>query len=135
MTAQSQQSPLAGFGPNEWLVDEIYQQYLPDKDSVNPAWWEFFEDYSPATARGHLGQRRRAHRATRGSSHRDSGARAAATPAAAAARRRHARRTCGTRSRRPAATPSAPAAPARSGSAAALALPAADAGRSPRQSC
>jgi len=36
------------FGPNEWLVDEIYEQFLRDKDSVDPAWWEFFEDYSPA---------------------------------------------------------------------------------------
>ena len=39
--------PLARFGPNEWLVDEIYQQYLDDKDSVDPAWWDFFADYQP----------------------------------------------------------------------------------------
>ena len=36
------------FGPNEWLVDEIYQQYLADRDSVDPAWWDFFADYTPA---------------------------------------------------------------------------------------
>ena len=36
---------LAGFGPNEWLVDELYQRYLDDKDSVDSAWWDFFEDY------------------------------------------------------------------------------------------
>ncbi|MGH3327515.1 MAG: 2-oxoglutarate dehydrogenase E1 subunit family protein, partial [Streptomycetales bacterium] len=24
---------MAGFGPNEWLVDEIYQQYLKDPHS------------------------------------------------------------------------------------------------------
>lgn len=36
------------FGPNEWLVDELYQQYLSDKSSVDPAWWEFFADYQPA---------------------------------------------------------------------------------------
>ena len=35
--------PLSGFGPNEWLVDEIYQQFLADRSSVDPAWWEFFE--------------------------------------------------------------------------------------------
>ena len=35
------------FGPNEWLVDEIYEQFLRDKNAVDPAWWEFFEDYSP----------------------------------------------------------------------------------------
>ncbi len=36
------------FGPNEWLVDEIYQQYLKDPHSVDKAWWEFFADYRPA---------------------------------------------------------------------------------------
>ena len=35
------------FGPNEWLVDELYQQYLTDKSSVDPAWWDFFADYQP----------------------------------------------------------------------------------------
>lgn len=39
--------PLAAFGPNEWLVDELYQQYLQDKNSVDQAWWEFFADYRP----------------------------------------------------------------------------------------
>ena len=48
-TAESGQGdPLARFGPNEWLVDEIYQQYLDDKDSVDPAWWDFFADYQPS---------------------------------------------------------------------------------------
>ena len=37
-----------GFGPNEWLVDELYQQYLADKNSVDQAWWDFFKDYRPA---------------------------------------------------------------------------------------
>ncbi len=35
------------FGPNEWLVDELYEQYLRDRDSVDPAWWDFFADYQP----------------------------------------------------------------------------------------
>ncbi|WP_432487551.1 multifunctional oxoglutarate decarboxylase/oxoglutarate dehydrogenase thiamine pyrophosphate-binding subunit/dihydrolipoyllysine-residue succinyltransferase subunit [Kineococcus sp. SYSU DK018] len=39
---------LATFGPNEWLVDELYEQYLQDKHSVDEAWWDFFADYSPA---------------------------------------------------------------------------------------
>jgi 2-oxoglutarate dehydrogenase E1 component len=30
------------------LVDEIYEQYLQDKNAVDRAWWDFFEDYSPA---------------------------------------------------------------------------------------
>ncbi|MGQ0847326.1 MAG: multifunctional oxoglutarate decarboxylase/oxoglutarate dehydrogenase thiamine pyrophosphate-binding subunit/dihydrolipoyllysine-residue succinyltransferase subunit [Sporichthyaceae bacterium] len=38
---------MAGFGPNEWLVDEIYQQYLADPSSVDRAWWDFFADYTP----------------------------------------------------------------------------------------
>ncbi|HEX7461384.1 MAG TPA: multifunctional oxoglutarate decarboxylase/oxoglutarate dehydrogenase thiamine pyrophosphate-binding subunit/dihydrolipoyllysine-residue succinyltransferase subunit [Dermatophilaceae bacterium] len=39
---------MAAFGPNEWLVDELYQRYLQDKNSVDAAWWEFFADYRPA---------------------------------------------------------------------------------------
>jgi len=39
---------MATFGPNEWLVDELYQRYLQDKSSVDAAWWEFFSDYHPA---------------------------------------------------------------------------------------
>lgn len=42
--------PMAAFGPNEWLVDELYQQYLQDKNSVDQAWWEFFQDYRPGEA-------------------------------------------------------------------------------------
>jgi 2-oxoglutarate decarboxylase len=37
----------AGFGPNEWLVFEMYQQFQRDPDSVDKAWWDFFSDYSP----------------------------------------------------------------------------------------
>jgi 2-oxoglutarate decarboxylase len=51
ITAVPQESPssdaMAAFGPNEWLVDELYQQYLKDKSSVDRAWWEFFADYTP----------------------------------------------------------------------------------------
>ncbi|MCW2946180.1 MAG: 2-oxoglutarate dehydrogenase, subunit, partial [Actinoallomurus sp.] len=35
------------FGPNEWLVDELYQKYLEDPNSVDRAWWNFFADYQP----------------------------------------------------------------------------------------
>ncbi|WP_394813523.1 multifunctional oxoglutarate decarboxylase/oxoglutarate dehydrogenase thiamine pyrophosphate-binding subunit/dihydrolipoyllysine-residue succinyltransferase subunit [Streptomyces hazeniae] len=42
-------SPVA-FGANEWLVDEIYQQYLQDPNSVDRAWWDFFADYKPGPA-------------------------------------------------------------------------------------
>ena len=37
------------FGPNEWLVDELYQRYLADPGSVDMAWWNFFADYTPPT--------------------------------------------------------------------------------------
>ena len=37
----------ADFGANEWLVDELYEQYLKDKNAVDPAWWDFFEGYKP----------------------------------------------------------------------------------------
>ncbi|MFE0042731.1 multifunctional oxoglutarate decarboxylase/oxoglutarate dehydrogenase thiamine pyrophosphate-binding subunit/dihydrolipoyllysine-residue succinyltransferase subunit [Streptomyces albireticuli] len=43
-------SPADVFGSNEWLVDEIYQQYLQDPNSVDRAWWDFFADYKPGQA-------------------------------------------------------------------------------------
>jgi multifunctional 2-oxoglutarate metabolism enzyme len=46
----SRNGPTAGFGANEWLVDEIYQQYLKDPHSVDRAWWDFFADYKPGTS-------------------------------------------------------------------------------------
>ena len=42
----------ADFGANEWLVEELYQQYLADPASVDRAWWSFFADYKPAVANG-----------------------------------------------------------------------------------
>ncbi|WP_179423413.1 multifunctional oxoglutarate decarboxylase/oxoglutarate dehydrogenase thiamine pyrophosphate-binding subunit/dihydrolipoyllysine-residue succinyltransferase subunit [Pedococcus badiiscoriae] len=42
---------MAAFGPNEWLVDELYEQYKNDKNSVDKAWWSLFEDYQPGTDR------------------------------------------------------------------------------------
>jgi 2-oxoglutarate decarboxylase len=51
VTSESPQTDsLSAFGANEWLVDEMYQAYLDDKDSVDPAWWDFFADYTPADA-------------------------------------------------------------------------------------
>jgi multifunctional 2-oxoglutarate metabolism enzyme len=37
----------ADFGPNQWLVDELYQRYQADPGSVDQAWWSFFADYHP----------------------------------------------------------------------------------------
>ena len=32
-------------GPNAWLVDEMYEQYLADPNSVGESWRDFFADY------------------------------------------------------------------------------------------
>ena len=37
-------------GPNEWLVDEMYDQYRDDPTSVSASWQEFFADYRPGGA-------------------------------------------------------------------------------------
>ncbi|MGM1064436.1 multifunctional oxoglutarate decarboxylase/oxoglutarate dehydrogenase thiamine pyrophosphate-binding subunit/dihydrolipoyllysine-residue succinyltransferase subunit [Saccharothrix sp. Mg75] len=41
----SSSSPASQFGPNEWLVEEMYEQFLADPSSVDPAWHDFFADY------------------------------------------------------------------------------------------
>ncbi|GAA1537595.1 multifunctional oxoglutarate decarboxylase/oxoglutarate dehydrogenase thiamine pyrophosphate-binding subunit/dihydrolipoyllysine-residue succinyltransferase subunit [Actinomadura kijaniata] len=47
-SSQSSADPkLTDFGANEWLVDELYQKYLEDPNSVDEAWWNFFADYQP----------------------------------------------------------------------------------------
>ena len=36
------------FGPNAWLVDDMYERFLADPTSVSDSWREFFADYRPA---------------------------------------------------------------------------------------
>ncbi|MDH6180496.1 2-oxoglutarate decarboxylase [Microbacteriaceae bacterium SG_E_30_P1] len=36
------------FGANEWLVDEMYERYLQDKNSVDQSWWPILENYHPS---------------------------------------------------------------------------------------
>ncbi|HVC66565.1 MAG TPA: multifunctional oxoglutarate decarboxylase/oxoglutarate dehydrogenase thiamine pyrophosphate-binding subunit/dihydrolipoyllysine-residue succinyltransferase subunit [Acidimicrobiales bacterium] len=38
------------FGPNAWLVEDMYERYVADPDSVSASWQEFFADYRPAGA-------------------------------------------------------------------------------------
>ncbi|ROR73768.1 multifunctional oxoglutarate decarboxylase/oxoglutarate dehydrogenase thiamine pyrophosphate-binding subunit/dihydrolipoyllysine-residue succinyltransferase subunit [Bogoriella caseilytica] len=38
---------MAAFGANEWLIEELYEQYQQDPASVEPAWREFFADHQP----------------------------------------------------------------------------------------
>ncbi|MDA0562921.1 multifunctional oxoglutarate decarboxylase/oxoglutarate dehydrogenase thiamine pyrophosphate-binding subunit/dihydrolipoyllysine-residue succinyltransferase subunit [Streptomonospora sp. S1-112] len=45
MSSEASQQPLTDFGPNEWLVEELYEKYLNDPNSVDKAWWNFFADY------------------------------------------------------------------------------------------
>ena len=49
----------AEFGANEWLVDELYEQYRKDPSSVDPAWWDFFEGYRPLTPEGQAAEARK----------------------------------------------------------------------------
>ncbi|MCR2785270.1 MULTISPECIES: multifunctional oxoglutarate decarboxylase/oxoglutarate dehydrogenase thiamine pyrophosphate-binding subunit/dihydrolipoyllysine-residue succinyltransferase subunit [unclassified Microbacterium] len=38
------------FGANAWLVDELYEQFKADKNSVDKAWWPVLEAYHPEDA-------------------------------------------------------------------------------------
>ncbi|HKC27999.1 MAG TPA: multifunctional oxoglutarate decarboxylase/oxoglutarate dehydrogenase thiamine pyrophosphate-binding subunit/dihydrolipoyllysine-residue succinyltransferase subunit, partial [Jatrophihabitans sp.] len=38
------------FGANEWLVEDMYERYLADPNSVDEAWHDFFADYRPSGA-------------------------------------------------------------------------------------
>lgn len=43
----SSDNPLAAFGANEWLVEEMFDRYRQDETSVDPSWRRFFADYRP----------------------------------------------------------------------------------------
>ncbi|AEE46779.1 multifunctional oxoglutarate decarboxylase/oxoglutarate dehydrogenase thiamine pyrophosphate-binding subunit/dihydrolipoyllysine-residue succinyltransferase subunit [Cellulomonas fimi] len=88
-------STRADFGANEWLVDELYEQFKRDRNAVDPAWWDFFEGYRPDDG---------ATDASDGAPARPAGT-PATTPAPAAP-------TPAAASPAPAASPSAPARPA-----------------------
>ncbi|MGI9029918.1 MAG: 2-oxoglutarate dehydrogenase E1 subunit family protein, partial [Ilumatobacteraceae bacterium] len=47
MTATSSTGP--AFGTNSWLVEEMYEQFRDDPQSVGEAWREFFADYRSST--------------------------------------------------------------------------------------
>ncbi|MFZ6993605.1 multifunctional oxoglutarate decarboxylase/oxoglutarate dehydrogenase thiamine pyrophosphate-binding subunit/dihydrolipoyllysine-residue succinyltransferase subunit [Curtobacterium sp. RRHDQ66] len=40
------------FGANEWLVDELYEQFLADKESVDKSWWPVLESYHQTSGKG-----------------------------------------------------------------------------------
>ena len=37
------------FGPNAWLVDDMYDRFIADPNSVSSSWREFFADYQRST--------------------------------------------------------------------------------------
>ncbi|HVM67587.1 MAG TPA: multifunctional oxoglutarate decarboxylase/oxoglutarate dehydrogenase thiamine pyrophosphate-binding subunit/dihydrolipoyllysine-residue succinyltransferase subunit, partial [Acidimicrobiales bacterium] len=42
--------PGTSFGPNEWLVEEMYDRFREDPESVGPSWRAFFANYRQASA-------------------------------------------------------------------------------------
>ncbi len=46
----SQQDQSGAYGANEWLVDEMYAQYLVNPDSVDKTWWPILENYHPQSS-------------------------------------------------------------------------------------
>lgn len=45
--SEADDNSLAAFGANEWLVDEMYEQYQRDPNSVDKVWWDFFKHNAP----------------------------------------------------------------------------------------
>ncbi len=41
----------AAFGPNVWLIDEMFREFKEHPESVSESWREFFSDYRPAAGR------------------------------------------------------------------------------------
>ncbi len=46
-TAVSSSTSETDFGQNEWLVEEMYQQYQKDPNSVDPSWHDLLKNYTP----------------------------------------------------------------------------------------
>ncbi|HJG53242.1 MAG TPA: hypothetical protein K8U89_14450, partial [Brachybacterium faecium] len=42
MSQQTQDSDSPEFGPNQWLVDALREQWREDPSSVDPSWAEYF---------------------------------------------------------------------------------------------
>ncbi|HUY17097.1 MAG TPA: multifunctional oxoglutarate decarboxylase/oxoglutarate dehydrogenase thiamine pyrophosphate-binding subunit/dihydrolipoyllysine-residue succinyltransferase subunit [Acidimicrobiales bacterium] len=47
--ASSARPAQGSFGPNAWLVDDMYDRFLADPSSVAESWREFFADYQRST--------------------------------------------------------------------------------------
>jgi 2-oxoglutarate dehydrogenase E1 component len=51
-SAQQGAAGAGAFGPNAWLVEDMYDRFRADPTSVSDSWREFFADYRPAGAPG-----------------------------------------------------------------------------------
>jgi len=47
--SSSSRTSKGSFGPNAWLVDDMYDRFLADPNSVAESWREFFADYQRST--------------------------------------------------------------------------------------
>ena len=47
-----EQPTAASFGPNDWLVEEMFERYRENPSSVSESWREFFADYRKGTGNG-----------------------------------------------------------------------------------
>ena len=41
----------SGYGPNVWLIDEMYREFKERPESLSESWREFFSDYEPPAGR------------------------------------------------------------------------------------
>ena len=48
MSVNTPTTSAADFGSNQWLVEEMYEQYKSDKNSVDRTWWPVFEKFEAA---------------------------------------------------------------------------------------
>ncbi|MFC7456506.1 multifunctional oxoglutarate decarboxylase/oxoglutarate dehydrogenase thiamine pyrophosphate-binding subunit/dihydrolipoyllysine-residue succinyltransferase subunit [Brachybacterium sp. GCM10030267] len=50
MSQQTQDSGTSEFGPNQWLVDALREQWQQDPSSVDPSWAEYFSSHRAETS-------------------------------------------------------------------------------------
>ena len=53
MSDQNLDNPLV-YGPNTWLIDEMYRLFQEDPSAVSEHWREFFTDYQPTSVPRHV---------------------------------------------------------------------------------
>src|ERR1700712_5660841 len=53
-SAGTEDGAAAEFGANEWLVDELYERFRADRNSVDESWWPVLQDYHPVETDGVL---------------------------------------------------------------------------------